>query len=122
MSSLRQAQLVHSGSVWLGVGCVGCDSCFITNSSFAGQPDTFASSTWPRSNLPNSCAYQFNKFQSPTAPHIFPGKYTKLRYTQEQWQTLSMCMSTDAEVASYMFETGKADAEAWFAQDYPRYQ
>jgi hypothetical protein len=92
------------------------------NSSFAGQPDTFASSTWPRSNLPNSCAYQFNKFQSPTAPHIFPGKYTKLRYTQEQWQTLSMCMSTDAEVASYMFETGKADAEAWFAQDYPRYQ
>jgi hypothetical protein len=31
-------------------------------------------------------------------------------------------MSTDAEVASYMFETGKADTEAWFAQDYPRYQ
>ena len=32
VSSLRQAQLVHSGSVWLGVGCVGCDSCFITTS------------------------------------------------------------------------------------------
>ena len=53
---------------------------------------------------------------------IFPSKYIKLRYTQEQWQTLSMCMFKNAEVASYMFETGKADTEAWFAQDYPRYQ
>ena len=28
----------------------------------------------------------------------------------------------DAEVANYMFETGKADAEAWFAEDHPLYQ
>jgi hypothetical protein len=103
---------------WPSLACVP----LANSSSFAGQPDTFASSSWPRSNLPNSCTYQFDKFQSPTAPHIFPGKYTKLRYTQEQWQTLSMCFSTDAEVASYMFETGKADTKAWFEQDYPRYQ
>lgn len=118
---VRVASFVVGSNVadkpWPSLACIPLANVSI----FAGEPVKFASNTWPRSSLPNSCAYQFDHFQSPTAPHIFPGKYTKLRYTQEQWQTLSMCMSTDAEVATYMFTTGKADAEAWFAQDYATY-
>jgi hypothetical protein len=87
-------------------------------SDFAGEPIKFESATWPRSNLPNSCDYQFSEFQTPTAPHIHPGKYTKLRYTKAQWTDLGLCMSPDTEVAAYMFATGKADAKAWFVQDY----
>jgi hypothetical protein len=90
------------------------DNAVVTKSHASSSKIGMASST-----LLQQCPYMYDVYQTPTKPMIHPGKYNKLRYTQEQWQELSVCVGEENDI-QYMYELGIADAQAWFEQDYQR--
>ncbi|KJE97503.1 hypothetical protein CAOG_07351 [Capsaspora owczarzaki ATCC 30864] len=124
-------QICHPGTT-----CIKISAYVVGTNVTEGRPDpswaciqryqtTGALHNWPRLNspewtLPTDCEYDYEVFHTPTRPDIHPGKRTQVPYSQEQWQTLSICMGAEEDQTAEL-QLGRDDVDAWYEQSYLTY-